>query len=48
MSIFSTVQSWNRARRTRNTLNGLSSYQLEDIGVSRDAIAGISKTTRGL
>ena len=48
MNFLTTVQSWNRARRTRNTLNGLSSYQLEDIGVSRDAISAIAKGARGL
>ena len=46
MNIFTTVQSWNRARRTRNALNGLSARQLEDIGVSRNAIGEISHKTR--
>ncbi|NKB53906.1 MAG: DUF1127 domain-containing protein [Rhizobiaceae bacterium] len=43
MTILNSVQSWNRARRTRNALNGLSSQQLEDIGVSRNAIDHVAK-----
>jgi uncharacterized protein YjiS (DUF1127 family) len=30
--------AWNDARRTRNSLNELSSYELEDIGLSRGDI----------
>lgn len=30
--------AWNDARRTRNSLNQLSSYELEDIGLSRGDI----------
>ena len=46
MNIFNSVQSWNRARRTHNALNGLSSRQLEDIGISRNAIGDIASKTR--
>ena len=30
--------AWNDSRRTRNSLNQLSSYELEDIGLSRGDI----------
>ncbi len=30
--------AWNDTRRTRNTLNQLSSHELEDIGLSRGDI----------
>ena len=43
MKILNSVQSWNRARRTRNSLNGLSSTQLEDIGITRDAIPHVAR-----
>ncbi|MEP1207237.1 MAG: DUF1127 domain-containing protein [Rhizobiaceae bacterium] len=46
MSILTSVQSWNRARLTRNALNGLSARQLDDIGVSRAAISHVAKTNR--
>ena len=46
MNIFNSVQSWNRARRTRNALNSLSNHQLEDIGISRHAIADVALKTR--
>jgi len=43
MSIFTSVQSWNRARNTRKALNNLSSNQLDDIGVIRNNIAAVSR-----
>lgn len=36
--VIASFVSWNEARRTRNTLTGLSDYQLEDIGLSRSDI----------
>ncbi|MEP0941659.1 MAG: DUF1127 domain-containing protein [Rhizobiaceae bacterium] len=46
MNIFNSVQTWNRARLTRNALNSLSTQQLEDIGISRNAIGGIAYKAR--
>ena len=43
MNILNSVQSWNRARRTRNSLNGLSNQQLQDIGITRDAIPNVAR-----
>jgi uncharacterized protein YjiS (DUF1127 family) len=46
MNILNSVQSWNRARRTRNALSGLSARQLDDIGVSRNAIGDVAHKVR--
>lgn len=46
MSIFNSLLSWNRARRTRSALNSLSAHQLEDIGISRNSIADVARKTR--
>ena len=46
MNILNSVQSWNRVRRTRNALNSLSARQLEDIGVSRNAIGDVAQKAR--
>ena len=46
MNILNSVQSWNRARQTRNSLNGLSNTQLEDIGLTRDAIPHVARHAR--
>ena len=48
MNILNSVQSWNSARRTRNALNSLSAHQLEDIGISRNAIGDIARKARSL
>ncbi|MCJ8309985.1 MAG: DUF1127 domain-containing protein [Rhizobiaceae bacterium] len=48
MNILNSVQSWNRERRTRNALNGLSAHQLEDIGLTRNAINDIARKARSL
>lgn len=46
MSIFESVQSWNRVRRTQNALNTLTERQLQDIGLTRGAIEGIARHNR--
>ena len=46
MNVLNSVQSWNRVRRTRNALNGLSARQLEDIGVTPGVIAQIANHSR--
>ena len=48
MNILNSVQSWNRERRTRNALNSLSAHQLEDIGITRNAIGDIARKARSL
>lgn len=48
MNILNSVQSWNRERRTRNALNSLSTLQLEDIGITRNAIGDIARKARTL
>lgn len=38
------LAAWRRARRTRQTLAGLSDEQLADIGVARHEISDVSGT----
>ena len=48
MNFLNSVQSWNRERRTRNALNSLSAHQLEDIGITRNAIGDVARKARSL
>jgi len=43
MNILGTIRTWNRVRKTRNQLNGLSNWALNDLGISRGEISSISK-----
>jgi uncharacterized protein YjiS (DUF1127 family) len=43
MNILGTIRTWNRVRKTRNELSGLSSWALNDLGISRGEISTISK-----
>jgi uncharacterized protein YjiS (DUF1127 family) len=42
----SAVAGWKETKRTRDALNKLSDYQLEDIGLSRGDIEGIATARR--
>lgn len=42
-SLFGAVVAWNDARVTRNSLNGLSDRELEDIGLVRGDIDAVAQ-----
>ncbi|MEE9313323.1 MAG: DUF1127 domain-containing protein [Rhizobiaceae bacterium] len=43
MDIFNNIRTWNRVRQTRNELNGLSTRELTDLGITRGDIPFIAK-----
>ncbi len=43
MNILGTIRTWNSVRKTRNELNGLSQWALNDLGISRGEISTLSK-----
>lgn len=38
----SSITAWNQTRRTRDALNKLSDYELEDIGLTRGDIEAVA------
>ena len=47
-TLFATLATWNDARQTRKSLNGLSDRELEDIGLCRGDIDDVANGTRRL
>lgn len=48
MTLLGSIRTWNRARLTRNQLNGLSNSTLLDLGIERGSIDVIAnRVSRG-
>ena len=45
LGVFSAIVAWNDARATRNSLAALTDHELDDIGLVRGDIEGISRRT---